>query len=57
MPEAKADDDLDYLKQTCGKDYQATEVNQGFLVPRRLHEGKDESILISSWDSIEAIRR
>ncbi len=57
MLEAKADDDLDYLKKNCVKDYNATEGNKGVLVLRRLHERKDESLLISLWDSIEVIRR
>lgn len=56
-PEAKADEYLDYLKQTGVKDYQATEGNRGVMVLRRLHEGKAKFLLISLWDSVEDIRR
>jgi heme-degrading monooxygenase HmoA len=56
-PESKADSYLEYLRETGLKEYAATPGNQGVLVLRRLAEGEAEFLLISLWESEEAIRR
>lgn len=56
-PEAKADQYLDYLKETGVKDYAATEGNRGVMVLRRVRGGRAEFLLISLWDSPEAVRK
>jgi heme-degrading monooxygenase HmoA len=56
-PESKADTYLEYLRGTGLKEYAATPGNQGVLVLRRLAEGEAEFLLISLWESEEAIRR
>jgi heme-degrading monooxygenase HmoA len=56
-PESKADGYLEYLRGTGLKEYAATPGNQGVLVLRRLAEGEAEFLLISLWESEEAIRR
>jgi heme-degrading monooxygenase HmoA len=39
------------------KDYRATEGNRGVYVLRRVGEGRAEFLLISLWESFDAIRR
>lgn len=56
-PEAKADAYFDYMMNTGVKSYRATEGNQGVWVLRRKHQGKAEFLLVSLWDSFEAIHR
>ncbi len=55
-PEAKGDEYLEYLKATGLKDYRSTAGNRGVYVLRRVRRGRAEFLLISLWDSIEAIR-
>ena len=56
-PEAKADQYLDYLMKTGVKDLSATEGNQGVQVLRSISNGQAEFLLISLWESLDAIRR
>jgi len=45
-----------YLMETGLKDYRAVPGNQGVQVLRRTYEDKTEFLLISLWESYEAIR-
>jgi heme-degrading monooxygenase HmoA len=56
-PDSKADSYLQYLRGTGLKEYAATPGNQGVLVLRRVAGGEAEFILVSLWESDEAIRR
>ena len=55
-PAEKGDQYLEYLEKTGLKDYRAVPGNQGVQVLRRTYEGKTEFLLISFWESYEAIR-
>lgn len=52
----EADAYLDYLKKTGVKEYRATAGNLGVLGLRRIISGRAEFLLISLWESEEAIR-
>ncbi len=52
-----ADAYVDYLHQTGIAEYRATPGNRDVLVLRRVHEGRAEFVLITLWDSEEAIRK
>ena len=56
-PEAKAEQYLDYMRQTGVKELRATEGNRGVYVLRRIDNGQAEFTFISLWESWEAIRR
>ena len=56
-PDAKADAYHAFLLETGVKDYRATPGNQGVWLLRRSLEGRTEFLLISLWESEEAIRR
>jgi heme-degrading monooxygenase HmoA len=56
-PESKADQYFDYLMITGVKDLRATDGNRGVMVFRRVSDGQAEFILISLWESFDAIRR
>jgi heme-degrading monooxygenase HmoA len=53
---AKADDYLDYLEATGLKEYAGTPGNQGVRVLRRDEGDAAEFLLITVWESIDAIR-
>jgi heme-degrading monooxygenase HmoA len=55
-PEEKAEQYFAYLMETGLKDYRAVPGNRGVQVLRRTYEGKTEFLLISLWESYEAIR-
>jgi heme-degrading monooxygenase HmoA len=55
-PEEKAEQYFEYLMETGLKDYRAVPGNRGVQVLRRTYEGKTEFLLISLWESYEAIR-
>jgi heme-degrading monooxygenase HmoA len=57
MPASKTESYLEYLRATGLKEYGATEGNEGVLVLRRVLGGEAEFLLISLWESEEAIRR
>ncbi len=52
----KAEQYAEYLMETGLKDYRAVPGNRGVQVLRRTYEGKTEFLLLSFWESYEAIR-
>lgn len=54
--EADKDTYFEYLQKTGLPDYRNTKGNQGVWVLRRVAEGKAEFLLISLWESWEAIK-
>ena len=55
-PAEKAEQYLDYLMETGLKDYRAVPGNRGVQVWHRTYDDKTEFLLLSLWDSYEAIR-
>ena len=55
-PAEKAEQYLAYLLETGLKDYRAVPGNQGVQVLHRTSEDKTEFLLLSLWESYEAIR-
>lgn len=56
-PEAKADEYLEYLKATGVKEYRETEGNREVLILRRTRDERAEFLIVTLWDSTEAIRQ
>jgi heme-degrading monooxygenase HmoA len=56
-PAAKADVYLDYLNRTGVQEYKDTEGNRGVYVLRRIEGDVAHFLLISLWDSYDAIRK
>ncbi len=56
-PAAKANTYLDYLNKTGVPDLRETEGNQGVYVLRRLEGDQAHFLLISLWESIDAIKK
>lgn len=56
-PVTKADDYLEYLKKTGVPDYQSTDGNQGVYVLRRIEDNRAHFLLITLWDSFDAIKK
>lgn len=56
-PREKADDYVEYVKQTGVKDLRATPGNQGVYLFRELNGDKAEFVVLSLWESFDAIRR
>ena len=54
---ADADVYLDYLHATGFPEYRATPGNRGVLALRRIDGDRAEFLLLTMWDSEEAIRR
>jgi heme-degrading monooxygenase HmoA len=52
----QAEEYFAYLRETGLKDYRAIAGNRGVQILRRTYEGKAEFLLISLWESYEAIR-
>lgn len=52
---SKADEYLDYLNRTGVPDLQATEGNRGVYVLRRIEGEQAHFLLISLWESADAI--
>ena len=52
-----ADRYLEYLKATGLKDYAGVEGNRGVQALRRIEGGVAEFLLVTQWDSMEAIER
>jgi heme-degrading monooxygenase HmoA len=52
-----ADAYLEYLHQTGLPEYQRTEGNRGVLALRRITNDRAEFLLVTLWESEEAIRR
>ena len=55
-PASKADAYLEFLKRTGLKDYCSTPGNYGAYVLRRIEGDRAHFLLISLWESYEAIR-
>ena len=53
----KADEYYDYLNRTGVGEYKTTEGNRGVYVLRRTEGDKVHFLLISLWDSYDAIRK
>ena len=53
----KAGKFLDHLKRTGLPDYRATEGNRGVYVLRRVEGDQAHFLLLTFWDSVEAIKR
>lgn len=56
VPTAKADDYYDYLRRTGLADYAATPGNRGVTVLRRTEGAVTHFLLLTMWESIEAIK-
>lgn len=56
-PATKADAYADYLNKTGIPDYRATEGNQGVHIFRRIEGEQAHFLLITFWESSEAIKR
>jgi heme-degrading monooxygenase HmoA len=54
--ESDADIYWKYLEETGMSEIRTTKGNKGVWLLRRLHEGKAEFVVISLWDSLEAIK-
>ena len=52
-----ADTYVGYLHETGIAEYQATSGNQGVLALRRVVDGRADFLLLTLWESEEAIRR
>jgi heme-degrading monooxygenase HmoA len=53
----KANEYFDYLKKTGVPEYQATKGNQGVYVLRRLDGDQAHFLLLTLWESEDAIKR
>lgn len=54
---ADADEYLDYLRATGFAEYRATPGNRGVLALRRIEGGHAKFLILTLWDSDDAIRR
>jgi heme-degrading monooxygenase HmoA len=54
---SKADEYFDYLEKTGLKDYRSTEGNRGVYVFRRIENDRAVFLLLSLWESYDAIKR
>jgi heme-degrading monooxygenase HmoA len=54
-PTSKADQYLNYLNMTVIPDYRAVEGNQGVYVFRRIEGDRAHFLLVSLWESTDAI--
>ena len=55
-PADRADEYLEYLKETGVNDYGAIRGNRGVKVLRRIEGDEAEFVVMSMWDSVDAIR-
>lgn len=54
---SQADEYLEYLKRTGIKDIKSTDGNRGIFTFRRIANGEAEFLMISLWDSFDAINK
>ncbi len=54
---SKAEQYLVYLNETGIPDYRATEGNQGVYVLRRIEESRAHFLLLTLWESLDAIKQ
>jgi len=52
-----ADEYFEYIKRTGIKGYRSTEGNRGVYALRRIENGEAEFLLITLWDSFDAIKK
>jgi len=57
VPVSKSDAYYEYLLQTGVRDYGATPGNKGVQVFRRTEAGVTHFLLLTLWDSVDAIKR
>ena len=57
VPEAKAEAYTEYLKRTGIPGYRAAPGNRGVQLLRCLEDGKAHFLLLTHWESMDAIRR
>ncbi len=55
-PESKSDEYFTYLMETGIPGYRSTPGNRGVFVFRRIDDGRAEFLLLSLWESFDAIR-
>lgn len=51
-----ADTYYEYLQQTGVKEYKSTDGNRGVYVLRKIENGEAEFLLVSLWDSYDAVK-
>jgi heme-degrading monooxygenase HmoA len=56
-PKSKASEYYDYLEKTGLKEYRSTEGNRGVYVFRRIENDRAVFLLMSLWESFDAIKR
>ena len=56
-PASKADEYLEYLRQTGEDDCRKTERNRGVVVMHKIQEDKAHFLFLSFWESYDAIRK
>lgn len=56
VPESRGDAYLEYLERTGLPDYRATPGNRGVQVLRRNEDGRTHFLLVTLWESWDAIR-
>lgn len=56
VPAGTADDYHRYLLETGVQDYQRTPGNRGVYIFRRMHGDEAHFLLLTLWDSLDAIR-
>jgi len=56
-PASKANEYYEYLEQTGLREYRSTEGNLGVYVFRRLENDRAEFLLLSLWESYDAIKK
>lgn len=56
-PSDKADDYLEFVRETGLPHYRSIEGNQGAYILRRIDNGAAHFITLSFWDSLEAVKR
>ena len=54
---SKSDEYLEYLNETGVPEYQATEGNLGVYVLRRIEDDKAHFLLLTLWESADAIKK
>ena len=52
----RADEYLQYIRETGVPDYRKTPGNRGVQILMRTHEGRTDFTIISYWDSMDAIK-
>ncbi len=56
VPLDRSDEYLERMRTVAIPDYRSTDGNQGAFALRRLHEDRVEFLMLTFWDSLEAIK-